>query len=385
MRRILVLVGLSLLIIFGYYAFRLEKSIAPDSRQTKQPQVKLPGAPSLTTEQVIDGLSNVWDVAFTPSGTMLITERSGEISKITDGKKKVLLEVEDVFVRGEGGLLGMTVDPDFATNRYVYACYNTASDIRVSRWKMDQAESELQEQTEILTGLPANTSTFPGRHSGCRPRFGADGNLWLGTGDAAIGTNSQNPKSLGGKVLRMTRDGRSVAGNMTEPFDPRIYSYGHRNVQGLAMLATPVGNIYGYSVEHGPERDDEVNFLANGNFGWDPVPGYNESVDMTDTKKYPEAIPPLWKSGSPTIAPSGATLLTGQNWKDWEGSIVLAAQKGQHIRILQLTENGTIKQEFKVLDTFGRLRSVVMGPNNDLYFTTDNGSGKDSVVRVIAK
>lgn len=369
----------------GGYLFKLQNSIQPSAVRKTEPQVATTGAPQLTSQPVVTGLSNIWDVAFIPDGTMIITERAGEISTVKNGKKVSLLKVPGVNVRGEGGLLGLTVDPDFVKNRFIYACYNSQSDIRVSRWKMDISQSILQEQAEIVTGLPQNTNDFPGRHSGCRPRFGADGNLWVGTGDAAIGTSPQDPKSLGGKILRVDRNGKAVDGNLGDPYDSRIYSYGHRNIQGLAMFSAVKNGSYGYNAEHGSDRDDELNHLLPGNFGWDPVPGYNEAVSMTDVQKFPQAIIPVWRSGKPTIAPSGATILTGSQWRDWEGAVALAVQKGRHVRVLQLDNKGFVKDEVKILDSFGRIRSVVMGPNNNLYLATDNGKGEDMVVQVIAK
>ena len=138
-------------------------------------------------------------------------------------------------------------------------------DVRLVRWRMNAAVTALTDRTDIVTGIPVST----GRHSGCRPRFGPDGRIWMGTGDAAMPTVPQSPTSLGGKVLRVDTNGNGVPGNAPAPFDPRIYTYGHRNVQGIAF--SPGGKAY--SIEHGTGRDDEVNRLVAGaNYGWDPRP-----------------------------------------------------------------------------------------------------------------
>lgn len=339
--------------------------------------------PTLVPTVILANLTNVWDVGFLPNRTMLFTERAGTISKLEEGKKVIIHDVSDVLARGEGGLMGLAIDPGFENNRFIYACYNTPDDIRVSRWKVNNDVSGLTDQVDIVMGMPVNKTTFPGRHSGCRPRFGADGNLWIGTGDVAIGTNPQDPKSLGGKILRVTREGLPVKGNAEPPFDPRVYSYGHRNTQGLAMFDSVKNGSYGFSVEHGTARDDEVNQLIMGNFGYNPVPGYNEAVDMTDIEKYPGAVGAVWSSGTPTIAPSGATILTGLNWKRYNGALAMAVLKDKYVHVFTLDQTGKITGEKPFfINEFGRIRSVVMGPNNKLYITTDNGNGEDVIVEV---
>jgi glucose/arabinose dehydrogenase len=384
---LLAAVGVIAVGMLAWFLLKVQKSIAPAPAGSNQPAIsESTKIPELDKQTIIEGLSNVWDVGFLPDSTMLFVERAGTVGKVSDGKKVVLHSVPDVYARGEGGLLGFVVDPDFSKNRYVYACYDTDEDIRVSRWKVNDEVSALTEQQDIVTGMPVNTSSFPGRHSGCRPRFGPDGVLWIGTGDVAVGTNPQDPKSLGGKILRVDRDGKAADGNIGGEFDPRIFSYGHRNLQGLAMLPAEKYGVLGFSVEHGSTEDDEVNPLKSGNMGWNPVPGYNESVPMTDKEKYPDAIEPIWKSGKPTIAPSGATFLLGDKWHAYNGQIAMAVLKGQHLRILKLDEKGSLKDEDELFkNEFGRIRSAVLGPTMDLYLTTDNGAGKDKIIRISPK
>lgn len=389
-KRELVLFGAIAIItiaITGWYVYRLQNSVAPEETdQSAGRQEAESSTPEFDLTVVADGLSNVWDIGFLPDGTALITERSGAISRLQDGNKVILLSVTEVLARGEGGLMGLAIDPDYSENQFIYACFNTDSDIRVARFKVNPDLSGTSERQDIITGLPANTTTFPGRHSGCRPRFGPDNYLWVGTGDVAIGTNPQDPKSLGGKILRVDRDGQPAPDNLPPPFDPRIFSYGHRNTQGLAFFTAPrADGVSGYSIEHGSSRDDEVNELRPGNFGWDPVPGYNEQVPMTDAEKFPEALPAAWSSGSPTIAPSGGAILEGDKWQSWQGALVIAVLKGQHVRILTFDDSGQLAGEQAVLKTFGRIRSAVLGPGNDLYLTTDNGDGQDKIIRVIPK
>jgi glucose/arabinose dehydrogenase len=342
----------------------------------------------LIVSTVIAGQTKPWDIAFTPDGTLLFTEKVGRINAVVGGTKQVMATVTDVQTAGEGGMLGLAVDPDFATNRAIYTCFNSniggSADVRVVRWTVNADYTALSNRTDIVTGLPVNTAGQAGRHSGCRPRFGPDGNLWIGTGDAATPTVPQDPTSLGGKVLRVDRDGHGVAGNpgVDDPDSPlrdEIYTYGHRNVQGIAFRPS---DSQAYSVEHGTGCDDELNRLVAGaNYGWNPVnpngdPGYYEGVPMTDLVEFPDAVPAVWSSGCPTIAPSGATFLEGTQWKDWNGDIVLAVLKGTELRALILDQAGTsVTKEYIRIEDQGRLRVPVQGPNGDLFVAQDSTTG----------
>jgi aldose sugar dehydrogenase len=348
------------------------------------------GGPALSVSTAVSGLDHPWDVAFTPDGTMIYTERGGRISAFVGGQKRLLAAPADVVQASEAGMMGLAVDPQFASNRYIYACLASTlggpqNDVRVARWRVNTGYTTLTNRTDIITGAPVNTLGELGRHSGCRPRFGPDGFLWIGTGDSAIGTVPQDLASLGGKVLRVDRNGAAAPGNLGGSSDPRIYSYGHRNVQGIAFRST---DGFGVSVEHGPDRDDELDALVKGNFGWDPVfPGggsaYNEGVPMTDVNKFPSAISALWSSGSETVAPSGATFLSGSQWKDWNGALAIAELKGQRLLVLVLGSVGQLRDVGVGVTDQGRLRSPVQGPDGNLYVTTDNGAGSDKILKLV--
>lgn len=341
--------------------------------------------PKLSSGVVADKLDHPWDIDFLPDKTLIFSERNGQLKALKDSKAVTLAIPADVYVSGEGGMMGLAVDSNFEVNRYVYACFNSTLnglDVRVVRWKINQAVTALEDRTDIVTGLPSNQS---GRHSGCQLQMDSGGTLWVATGDAAIGTNPQDSKSLGGKILRVGRNGKGVSGNLGEPFDNRIYSYGHRNSQGLALLEKPRGEVLGYSAEHGPNRDDEINQLRPGNFGWNPVPGYNESGSMTDIKLYPQAVRPIWSSGKNTIAVSGLVVLSGEKWGGWNGSLAVGVLKGHQVRILRLNQKGALLNESAHLTNFGRIRGVAQGLDGNLYFTTDNGNDQDKIVKVIPK
>lgn len=354
--------------------------------RTAQTYSALPGTPTLTKTVLVSGLTRPWDMAFLDDGTMFFTQRIGRLHvRETNGTTRQIVQLADVVTGSEGGLMGVAVHPDFANNNYIYMYLSSniggSNDNRVVRWTLDAGFTTLSNRTDIITGIQYTS----GRHSGGRIKFGPDGYLWVGTGDVAIGTNPQNKLSLNGKVLRVDADGNPAPGNpgAGAGFEPRVYTYGHRNVQGL-MFRPSDGQAF--NVEHGTWRDDEVNRLIPGaNYGYDPVPGYEESVPMTDFVKFPSAIGATWSSGDPTIAPSGGTFLSGSQWKDWNGRAAVCVQKDRHMMILDINAPGTttlnIDQIFAT-DNY-RLRSAVQGPDGNLYISTDNSGGIDQIWRVV--
>ena len=340
--------------------------------------------PALAVEVFVSGLNIPWDIAFAPDGTMLFTQRGGVLSaRLADGTvQTVSADLGDLFARGETGLMAIVVDPDFASNRRFYTCQgHSGPEVQVIAWTIDSAYASATRVADPLVGgLPTASG---GRHGGCRLRFGPQGYLWISTGDGARGTNPQDLTSLGGKVLRVDAStGAAAPGN---PFGTRIYSYGHRNVQGLALRP---GTSQMWSVEHGPSRDDEINLLTSGgNYGWNPVPGYNESVPMTDLTEFPDAIEARWSSGNPTLATSGGIFLEGEQWGSWEGRLAVATLRRSELRLVEFAADGALLSEVVVpeLDgTYGRLRTPMLGPDGALYVSTSNGSGRDRILRIVA-
>ena len=327
----------------------------------------------------ISGLNKAWDIAWLPNGTVLLTEQPNRLKVYIDGvdAEPFVIRADDVVTSSEGGILGLEVDPNFAATGYVYVCLTSDADgdrdVRLVRYTLDTPNGDgLVARSDIVTGMPYSS----GRHSGCRPRFGPDGYLWVGTGDAAIETTPQDDDSLGGKVLRIDRDGMAAPGN---PGGYRWFSKGHRNIQGMAFRSA---DDLGVSAEHGPRTDDEVNLLVEGNFGWDPGPNYDEGVPMTDLVKFPNAVEAIWSSGSPTLAPSGATFIEGAAWGDWDGVLAVATLKAMHLHIYFVTSEGDVTDDFRVIEDQGRLRSPRQGPDGLLYITTDGFSGDGKVLQV---
>ena len=343
-----------------------------------------------------DGLDHPWDVVQAPDETLLVDERSGGLTAVRagGGEQEVAADFGDLFAQGETGLMGLALDPAFAHDRRFYTCQGVTDgangpEVQVIAWTMaDDWTSATRTDDPLIAGIPVNQGS--GRHGGCRLLFDEQGALYIGTGDNALGTNPQDRSSMAGKVLRV--DPRTGDGLPDNPFadseDPatrRIWTYGHRNVQGLA-LRPDGGGIY--SVEHGPDRDDEVNRLAAGaNFGWDPDAGgsgYDESVPMTDDG-IQDAVAAVWSSGSPTIAPSGATFVEGADWGEYDGTLLLGLLKDTGVLALRIDEDGTLAEQFRVPeleDEYGRIRAVRQGRDGALYVTTDNGGNEDRLLRV---
>jgi aldose sugar dehydrogenase len=344
-------------------------------------------APRLTVSAAQSGLSIPWDVAWTPSGNqMLYTERPYGLTIVGGNQPLLHWKPADLLVASEAGMMSLAVAPDFAASRRIFVCFASTlgPDVRIARLTLSPYLLTVEHRTDVLSGIPVNAEGELGRHSGCRLKFGPDGYLWVGTGDAAVGTAPQDPTSLAGKVLRIDQNGAPAPGNMGAPFDSRIESYGHRNVQGLAFRGGQA-----FDVEHGPGCDDEVNLLrTGGNYGWDPVPrtfgdpAYNEEVPMTDTVRYPFAVRATWSSGCPTIAPSGATFVNGPQWGYWNGGLVMAVLKDTHLRMLRISSDGLhVTAGSFALTDHGRLRTPAVGPDGALYVTTSNGAD-DAILRV---
>ncbi len=340
--------------------------------------------PAYTVTPVVTGLSIPWDVTWA-GDLMLFNERAGRVwSKRGNAEAQAVdLPLPPLFVRSEGGLLGMVADPDAAANGYFYTCLSVArtsgaaSDVQVWKWQLTSDTTAVKVKT-LVRGIPIGN----GRHNGCRLRFRSAGMLYIGTGDAARGSTPQNRYSLGGKVLRVRSDGTIPR---TNPFHRKggraryVWNYGHRNIQGLALQP---GTSTMWSVEHGPSRDDEVNPVRKRrNYGWSPTPGYNEKRSMTDRKRFPKAVRAAWRSGTPTVATSGATFLSGSQWAEWDGLLAVAQLKGAGILLFEVDAGRLTK--LGELDTgHGRVRTVELGPDGALYFTTSNGTG-DGVYRLV--
>ena len=381
-------VSLSLAALAGGLLAGLPPSVAdvrPEPAPVAQPTVeRADRAPALKVRAVARGLQHPWDVQQAPGGRLVVSERDrARLSVVRKGKRRTLANLSRrVWVSGETGLLSLAVD---GRSRTIWACHGATgrggNEVRVTRWRVDRRWRRLSHRKVLVGGFPATS----GRHGGCRLLLDRDSDaLLIGTGDAAVGTNPRDLDSLGGKVLRVHR--RTGAPMGDNPFAGAVsarrfvWTYGHRNVQGLAQRAD--GTLW--SVEHGSFRDDEVNLLvAGGDYGWNPVPGYDESVPMTDQSLPGEQQDAAWSSGDPTVATSGAAWVHGDQWRRLDGTLAVAALKAGEVLFMRFDEAGALTSVTtpRELTGLGRLRSITSARNGDLLVTTDNGA-RDRVLRV---
>jgi glucose/arabinose dehydrogenase len=348
-----------------------------------------PTVPPLDVRRQVTGLDHPWDVQQIGGGRLLITERSRPRLDVWEAGTTTTVDFpeDSVWVSGETGLMSLEVDPDVAATGRFYTCQGTTTatgghEVRVIAWRYDDATHAASRVQDVLTGLPARA----GRHGGCRLLILRDGSMVVGTGDAAVGTNPRNLRSLGGKTLRLDpATGAPWRGN---PFigaanrnKRYVHTYGHRNVQGLGQRRD--GSVW--SVEQGTDRDDEVNRLSpGGDYGYHPVPGYNESVPMTDPSLPGPQRAARWRSGRPTLATSGGSWVYGAQWGALDGTFAVAALKAQRVVFMKFDVAGRLRwtRAPQALRQFGRLRSITLADDGDLLVTTDNGGGADAVLRV---
>ncbi|MBM6403012.1 PQQ-dependent sugar dehydrogenase [Phycicoccus sp. CSK15P-2] len=376
---------------------RSSGTATPTGEESPSPAPRSTVVPDLVVEEVADGLEHGWDIGFLPDGRVLVTERPARISLLSGMRKgaevtRVDADLDDVWVQGEGGLMGMVVHPDFAASREFTTCQThlddgEPDDIRLVTWRLSEDGGSAERVDTLLAGLPLST----GRHSGCRLEIADDGALLVGTGDTAVGSIPQDLDSLGGKTLRLDLEtGEPLPDNpWAGESGPRryVWSYGHRNIQGVAVQPG-TGEVY--TAEHGPDKNDEVNLIERGaNYGWDPsqggtVGGYDESVPMTDRERFPDAVPAVWQSGNSTQAVCSAEFLEGEEWGALDGALVVTALKGAKLLVLTLDDDGQFADVSIPEATngpYGRLRAARLGPDGALYVTTTNGDD-DELLRV---
>jgi len=316
--------------------------------------------PTQKTEILVENLEVPWAIAFFKDGSFLFTERNtGTVSHYENGKVKEIANLHSSWI-GEGGLLGIAIDPDFETNRlvYVYYTYEGAERTlnRVSRFVYDD---NLQNENIIVDAIPG--ARF---HDGGRLEFGPDKKLYITTGDATEPSLAQDITSTAGKILRITADGTIPADNPS-PNSP-VYSYGHRNPQGLAWYK---GKLV--APEHGPQQNDEINSITPGtNYGW-PIVQCNAHTGYT---------PPIRCFTDWTLAPAGATF-------DEDGNLYVAGLRGAQIRKFVFKDNSIVSEDV-FLEELGRLREVKYH-DGYLYITTSNRDGRgvprfgdDKIIRI---
>lgn len=335
----------------------------------------------------------IWDLAFLPDGSALFTVRSGQLHRWTPGEGTSTLladaaspggPLSGLFAEGQSGLMGLAVDPTFASTRRVYLYFSHQADgvkdNRVVGYRLSDGFA-LEERRELVTGISykavGTKDGNPGLHSGGRLRFGPDGFLYLTTGDNHSPTIPQSVEALGAKVLRFTADGAPAPGNPDLGSRKLIWAMGFRNPQGLAFHP---GSGAVFISEHGPGADDEVTRLSAGaNGGWNPIGAngqYNgyDGARMTDAVSVPSAVRPVWIHRD-SQGMSACVFLAGGRWLGWEDRLAVGFLAGRRVTLLELNErlDGVVgTTDLPGIDN--RVRSLVLGPDARLYVTTDEGT-----------
>jgi glucose/arabinose dehydrogenase len=313
-------------------------------------------------EVVVKGLEIPWSLVFMPDGRLLVPERHGRVRVIDTarGTAELALTLDDVFTEGEAGLLGLALDPAFASNRLVYLYYTARTSRgavnRVVRYR--ESGGTLGQPVVILDDIPANTI-----HDGGRLRFGPDGLLYITTGDAANDALAQDVASYAGKILRINPDGTTPRGNA---FSSPVYSYGHRNPQGLDWHPA-TGDLW--ASEHGATGNDEINVVDSGaNYGWPQIQANQTLPEMREPVTF----------YNPAIAPSGASFYRGQRFPQFTNDLFVATLRGTLLLRLRIDPSARrlLGQERLLEGQFGRIRDVVTGPDGYLYFCTNNRDGR---------
>jgi len=356
---LIILVVLAVLATGGFFYLNNQRPQENTTQENLATTTNQPDIPKMTV--LATGLDTPWAIAFIPDGEILVTERAGRV-RLIDSTGKLQEEpvavLENVREISEGGLLGIALDPDFQSNNYVYLYYTYSSSLnntlnRVVR--MTYSGTRLTNETTIVDQIPGAPN-----HDGGKIKFGPDKFLYITTGDAQEPSKSQDRNSLAGKILRVTKDGQPAPGN---PFNNLVYSMGHRNPQGIAWDSS--GNLW--ETEHGPSGiqsgNDEINLIKPGqNYGWDIIQGNQTREGM---------VTPIRNSGiTSTWAPGGTAFL--------DGSLYFGGLRGQALyqAVLSGTQVTDFKEHFK--GELGRIREVIVGPDNLLYISTSNNDGRGS-------
>jgi glucose/arabinose dehydrogenase len=345
----------------------------------------------LQVEIVADGLDHPWGLAFLPDGTMLVTERKGNLRSVTPAGEvsEPIGGVPEVDARGQGGLLDVALDPDFASNRMIYVSFAEPGDggnsTAVARGRLAEDAGSLAEVEIIFSQKPKVAST---KHFGSRLVFDGNGHLFVTLGERSDEQFREMAQTLDnhlGKIVRINPDGSVPDDN---PFVgnqdalPEIWSYGHRNVQA-AVFDRETGTLW--EIEHGPRGGDELNIAEPGkNYGW-PVVSHGINYGGTPVgggqKAAPGMVDPIYQ-WTPVIAPSGMTIYRGEQFDAWQGNILVGGLRSAALVRLEL-DGGKVVHEERLLESRGkRIRDVVEGPKGAIYLVTDESNGE--IIRLTA-
>lgn len=328
-----------------------------------------------TTEVVVPDLSIPWGMTFLPDGSMLITEKSGELIQYKNGQKINIEGAPSVYVRGQGGFLDIKAHPNYNNNGWIYMTYASSKgpgdggNTALIRAKLN--ENKLTDKEVLYKATP---NTKKGQHWGSRIEFDNEDYLYFSIGDR--GNRDVNPQDITidcGKIYRLNDDGSVPQDNPfinVENAKTAIYSYGHRNPQG--MVKNPfTGEIW--INEHGPKGGDEINIVQKGkNYGW-PVISYGinySGTTFTDITKKEGMEQPVFY-WVPSIAPSGMAIVSSNKYPDWKGNVLVGSLKFEYLERIILENNQVVKRE-KLFENIGRIRNVIQAPDGYIYVAVEN-------------
>ena len=338
--------------------------------RTIGPEIITPETSDYTVETIVEDMKIPWGMTFLPDGSLLITEKEGEMIHFKDGQKTTIEGLPEVTVQGQGGLMDVILHPDYENNGWLYFSYaSSAGEGEGANTAISRAKLANNKLTDLQVLYKASPNSEKGQHFGSRMVFDEEGYLYFSIGDR--GDNKNNPQDItrdGGKVYRINDDGSIPSDNpfVNEPnAKTAIYSYGHRNPQGM-VHHPETGEIWVH--EHGPRGGDEINVIKKGaNYGW-PVITYGinyDGTEITEERSKPGMEQPLYY-WLPSIAPSGFAVVSGDVYPEWEEDLLVGSLKFSYIEKLTLKDNKVIKRE-KLIDGVGRVRDVMVGPDGYIY------------------
>ncbi|MEZ5537857.1 MAG: PQQ-dependent sugar dehydrogenase [Thiolinea sp.] len=329
--------------------------------------------------KIAGGLDHPWSMAFLPDGEILVSERSGALRRIVNNQllEAAVSGLPEVATQGQGGLVGLALHPQFAENRWLYFAYAGEGEDGYST-HLARGRYQDGQLSDVQTLFIATPKVSGGRHFGGRVLFDRNGYLYLTLGDRGQRELAQQPENHAGSLIRLHDDGSVPADNpfVNQPGKmPEIYSYGHRNMQGIAL--NPF-NGYIWTHEHGPQGGDEINVHKKGaNYGW-PVISYGEEYgggDVGDGLTGQTGMEQPLHYWTPSIAPSGMVFYTGDRYPGWKGSVLVGSLKFELLLRLTLEGNKVVSEERLLEDAIGRIRDVQQGPDGYVYLLTDESDG----------
>lgn len=329
--------------------------------------------------RILDDLNYPWAVAWLPDGRVLITERPGQLILFDGTQSHTLQGLPEIQSQGQGGLLDVVVHPDYGTNGWIYFTYSSPDGNNTST-TLARAQLDNLQLTNLEILYTQNPSQNPGRHYGSRIAFPGDGTVLFTIGERGLRQPSQDLMDPAGSTIRLNEDGSIPSDN---PFVGRddalseIYSYGHRNAQGMAIHPES-GSIWQH--EHGPRGGDALNIIRPGaNYGW-PDATYGRNYGTTtrigiEPHEDPNITNPITYWVPTSIAPSGMTFYSGDLFPNWKGNLFIGALGQQHLRRLVLNGDEVVHQEVLLDRDIGRIRDVRTGPDGFIYVLTDHSNG----------